>query len=386
MNIRTGPGTAWPIIGTIPNGQTINWPGPATCVPRQDGIRGPDWCKVNTYNGQLNANGHAYNGQGWVSKAGLVPVHDQASSPSPRGTADPLGIDTPDVVCDAPVVEFNTDRRPDTNPVVRVEITYSLNDHAWRIFHFLANGGTVSRSEQYAIVDMSGRTLTQWRGTQRANPNGTMVGEIKFGTRTHDPYYYEWHYNNGQLDMSSKAHCRMVNDQAPEVDTPTPPQPQSNNVAPSAPRTLAPTVVYDKPVQTIPVHPGKDSVPLYPVADGRGASVDVLVGGNPVRMLLDTGATMMMVTPDLAAKIVMDKQGSYGRTGMFKMADGRQVQFQTVCIEDVRIGSHALHNQCAGISAGDMIMAFPVVNSIAPFKVDTRNRELVFDAAQEAQR
>jgi predicted aspartyl protease len=97
-------------------------------------------------------------------------------------------------------------------------------------------------------------------------------------------------------------------------------------------------------------------------------------------MLLDTGAMMIQINPALAAKIVMEKQGSYGRWANFTMADGRSVKQQVLNIESVRIGNHTLHNVEASVSEGTLLMAFPVLNAIGPFKIDTRNRELVFDS------
>jgi uncharacterized protein YraI len=62
MNMRTGPGTKHRVLGSIPNGETITTD---RCVPRDDGMRGPNWCFF-TWNGM----------RGWVSKLGLVPAGD----------------------------------------------------------------------------------------------------------------------------------------------------------------------------------------------------------------------------------------------------------------------------------------------------------------------
>jgi hypothetical protein len=192
-----------------------------------------------------------------------------------------------------------------------------------------------------------------------------------------DGYYYEWLYNrsqNNRLDMALKSKCHLA---TPQQSLPRP----TSEATPSAPRRME-TVSAPKPVQTIPVRPFKDSLPIYPVGGGRATAIDVLIGGNPIRMLVDTGAMMIQITPDLAAKIVMDHQGSYGRWAEFTMADGRKVKQQIINIETIKLGGHTLHNVEASISEGEMIMAFPVLNSIAPFKIDTRNQELVFDGVE----
>src|SRR6516162_4822025 len=43
MNVRTGPGVNHGLIGAIPGGQTVS---ASRCVPRDDGIRGAEWCFV----------------------------------------------------------------------------------------------------------------------------------------------------------------------------------------------------------------------------------------------------------------------------------------------------------------------------------------------------
>jgi predicted aspartyl protease len=127
----------------------------------------------------------------------------------------------------------------------------------------------------------------------------------------------------------------------------------------------------------------KDSVPIYHT--GTKVMLDVLVGRNPVRMLLDTGAEMMQVSQDFAEKIVKERQGSWGVWQTFVMADGRKVKRQTLNIESVKIGTHTLRNVPAAVSNdGNPIMAFPVINAIGPFKIDTRNNELVFEPKVEA--
>jgi predicted aspartyl protease len=160
--------------------------------------------------------------------------------------------------------------------------------------------------------------------------------------------------------------------------------------APSAQAPKQPPIVAqdDKKVQTVPYRAdlslAEDSIPIYPDRGGASALVDVIVGGQPVRMLLDTGATVMQISNDLAQRIVRDRQGTWGNPIKITLADGSMVQQPTIDIGEVRIGSHSIRNVTAAYTdGGDMIMAFPVVNSIAPFKIDTRNRKLVFEK-QEA--
>lgn len=214
MNIRTGPGANYDLIGSIPAGTTITWHGPATCVPRQDGIAGADWCRVNTRNGMLAPLGDRGNGSGWVSRAGLMPVQDQP--PSYPDGEPPVSPDyqskVADLVCGRSTVLVGQEGY-DPNPVVSTEVTYIPAEHSWRIFHHLADGGTVSRSEQYSIVDKSDEGRVQWFGSLVQNRAVVMTGELRMDHG--HPIYIEWLQNRNhgmRVEMNSKASCRKTAD------------------------------------------------------------------------------------------------------------------------------------------------------------------------------
>jgi len=154
MNVRTGPGANHGLIGAIPGGQTVS---ASHCVPRDDGIRGAEWCFV-TWNGL----------RGWVSQAGLMPVVQAAPRPASTNGAD--------LVCGAPRVFVGDE--PDNNPVVSVEISYDPDNHAWRVFHRMVNGQVVSRGEQYGMTDWSDANQTRWTGSLNRNRSLYMVGEV----------------------------------------------------------------------------------------------------------------------------------------------------------------------------------------------------------------
>jgi hypothetical protein len=66
LNIRNGPGVNYALIGAIPAGTIMKGPKNGhslECRPREDGIKGADWCHVG-WNGA----------EGWVSRAGLMPL------------------------------------------------------------------------------------------------------------------------------------------------------------------------------------------------------------------------------------------------------------------------------------------------------------------------
>jgi predicted aspartyl protease len=136
----------------------------------------------------------------------------------------------------------------------------------------------------------------------------------------------------------------------------------------------APTVA--APTASAPV---ADSVPIYPTNNGTSAMIDVVLGIQPLRMLLDTGATTCLISEAIAARIVRDGYGVWQGTDRFKMADGTVRTLPTLLIREVRIGQHTIRSVPAGVSStGEMLLAFPVVNAIAPFTIDTRARVLIF--------
>ena len=130
---------------------------------------------------------------------------------------------------------------------------------------------------------------------------------------------------------------------------------------------------------TVASAPVEDSVPIYPTNNGTSAMIDVVLGVQPLRMLLDTGATTCLISEAIAARIVRDGYGVRQEAGRFKMADGTIRTLPTLLIREVQIGRHTILNVPAGVSStGDVILAFPVVNAIAPFTIDTRARSLIF--------
>jgi len=136
----------------------------------------------------------------------------------------------------------------------------------------------------------------------------------------------------------------------------------------------APTVA--APTASAPV---ADSVPIYPTNNGTSAMIDVVLGIQPLRMLLDTGATTCLISEAIAARIVRDGYGVRQEAGRFKMAHGTIRTLPTLLIREVRIGRHTIRSVPAGVSStGEMLLAFPVVNAIAPFTIDTRARVLIF--------
>src|ERR1700726_2525605 len=101
--------------------------------------------------------------------------------------------------------------------------------------------------------------------------------------------------------------------------------------------------------------PLADSVPIYPTNNGASAMIDVVLGDQPLRMLLDTGATTCLISEAIAARIVRGGYGVRQEAGRFKMADGTIRTLPTLLIREVRIGRHTIRSVLAGVSStGEM--------------------------------
>lgn len=201
LNIRTGPGTNYALVGAAPAGTVFKWDGRATCTARRDGIRGADWCRVN-YNGAF----------GWASRAGLMPV----SNPSTGVNYSTEPLDN-NLVCEAPEVLIGADLIADPNPVIRVEVSYAPDTRSWEVFHYFAKGGAVSRTEQYAIRDLSDSKRTLWTGTLYRNRAKVMFGEVK--AESDESYYIESIFDGRKLEMQSRAKCHWAADDVPAQPT-----------------------------------------------------------------------------------------------------------------------------------------------------------------------
>lgn len=284
------------------------------------------------------------------------------------------------ILCDAPKVLVGDE--PDNNPVVSVEVSYKQEDHAWRIFHKMVNGQVVARAEQYAITDWSNANKLQWTGSLNRNRSLQMIGEVKINQRG-EITYWEWMYDRGkgnQLVMQMGAVCRKA-EQPRQLERP------SSEITP---QVKPPVLAYggvgvNVEAKQAKLKPVRDAVPIHPHLDGRVVTMDVIVGGQPLRMMIDTGSTITVITRDIAHHIVMDGQGSWGPIIESKMADDRVIKLPSIIVHSVRIGNHEVKNVRAAITDGEsLLMGFPILNSIGPFTINTRTRELIFDTSSIA--
>jgi hypothetical protein len=95
--------------------------------------------------------------------------------------------------------------------------------------------------------------------------------------------------------------------------------------------------------------------------------VDALLGGQRIRLTLDTGSDVTVITMDVARSILRAGHGQLIGDGRFTMADGH-VTTQPMMLVDFMV-------------VGDMmLLGFHEVNGIGPFTINTRTHKLTWEA------
>jgi len=107
--------------------------------------------------------------------------------------------------------------------------------------------------------------------------------------------------------------------------------------------------------------------------------VDVIIGGVPTRLLLDTGANLMTIPERTALAIIANDQGYMKGKGRAKLADGTFADYRTMHVNELRIGPHTVRNLKVFVSSSDLgLLPFPIVSSFGPFTIDTQASELIW--------
>lgn len=243
------------------------------------------------------------------------------------------------------------------NPRDYVDIDIAPNN-VWSVVYTLANGQVHSRNDQYALGDRSDAQSLAWGGTFLKNPKLYMQGAFRIDDKQKRVTYWETLVDRslgGKVVMQQSALCG-----------PSPNRPASVTAQAPAP---APVVTAQ----------GGDVVGL--VSNGNAAAVQVHFGAHDAMMLIDTGATTMSLTPDVANKLLQAGEAHYtGQTVQMTLANGATASEQEIVIDRVSIGSHSLANVRATITTADgmALLPFPVLNQMGKFTIDTRNGLLIF--------
>ena len=118
-------------------------------------------------------------------------------------------------------------------------------------------------------------------------------------------------------------------------------------------------------------------------SDGQSLLLDVGLGSNDVvrAFILDTGATSMTVTSDMAAELVKTGHAEPNGSETVTYADGSAHPVQTVTIDTVRVGTHVLHDVHASVTpmGAPMLLGLDVLKSIGKFEIDAPHRTLIFN-------
>ena len=267
--------------------------------------------------------------------------------------------------CGPPKMLYGADDG-DTNPVVATAVSHSWDDHSWRVFHQLRSGAIVSRQAQYGMTDTStDNRRTQWQGRLLRQPWLFMVGEIKMNKQTEELFYHEWMYDakrGNALVMQSMTTCTRRQQPAPQLPVPTT-------------KLELPPTQQPPPQATVNT---RDSVKIIVSEGSRSVHVDVLLGGMPIRMLVDTGANSSQVPQSFASMLLRSGAATDEGTAPVRYANGKVSQEQVISIRELRIGGHTVRNVIATVVDGPPLLGFPVINGIAPFTIDTRVGELIW--------
>jgi hypothetical protein len=149
--------------------------------------------------------------------------------------------------------------------------------------------------------------------------------------------------------------------------------------------------VDDAPVaKTVPLPPAppppkttasRDSIPIIVSPSGSAIHIDVLLGGLPLRMLVDTGAMASQVPQTFASMLLRNGSAVDAGTTVVRYANGSKGIERVIRIRELRVGSHVVRDIEATISDGPPLIGFPVINGIAPFTIDTRVGELIWHSS-----
>ena len=109
-------------------------------------------------------------------------------------------------------------------------------------------------------------------------------------------------------------------------------------------------------------------------------AVDVILGSQPLRMLIDTGATMMSLPWDVAMALINSGDAEYGPKESFRLADGSIREQWTIIIHRMTIGSHVLTNVSASVAptGATPLLGFTILNRVGRFTIDVAAGQLTF--------
>jgi clan AA aspartic protease (TIGR02281 family) len=139
--------------------------------------------------------------------------------------------------------------------------------------------------------------------------------------------------------------------------------------------------MWDSKRANAPSNSAADSVTLHTDDGGHSLTVDVLVGSTYYTFLLDTGATDMSVTDEVADTVIAEGHAHYAGEKQVTLADGSTHNVKTITADTVTVGTHTISNVHVIVSpnGSPILLGLGVLNRIGRFTVDAPHRTLTFN-------
>ena len=120
-----------------------------------------------------------------------------------------------------------------------------------------------------------------------------------------------------------------------------------------------------------------ESIPLE--SEGGGLTVQAVIGLEPVNMLLDSGAAIVLVPQELAQKLDI-KPAADAKTLTLRTADGRRIEAKEVLLPRMRVGKFEAENVRAALLEESIPGAKPLLGMSFleqfKFEIDTQQKKL----------
>jgi clan AA aspartic protease (TIGR02281 family) len=122
-----------------------------------------------------------------------------------------------------------------------------------------------------------------------------------------------------------------------------------------------------------------DTIPLVGGPDKRNF-LTATIGGHGVLMLLDTGASDVVINESLANKLIAEGIATEGAPAEVGIANGEKITVRNVTVNTVSLGSHTLTNVSCGVvkDGAEALMGMGFLGQFGPFRVDPDHGLLTF--------
>jgi clan AA aspartic protease (TIGR02281 family) len=125
-----------------------------------------------------------------------------------------------------------------------------------------------------------------------------------------------------------------------------------------------------------------NSLPIYyDNGDYRRAYVNITAGSIPVHLLIDTGATDLVVNQATANDLVKTGDAEWmPDQSNVTLADGKTIKASLLRIRSLTIGTATLRDIVANVNPGesDMLLGLSILNKVGRFTIDQQARQLTF--------